>query len=776
MQRLDLPEEGVPIMSDIWRTIAASFLAVLLLLSVLSVSAAHSDTSDYFKITVIDAETGRGVPLVELKTTNKVRYYTDSNGIVAFFEPDLMDREVFFYIKSHGYEFTNRSDEDDGATLKVTRGGSVVLKIKRLNIAERLYRVTGEGIYRDSVLVGHPVPIKEPLLNGQVMGQDSVVVTPYKGRLFWTWGDTFGPAHFNGNSSGATSELPGKGGLDPSVGVDLKYFVNESGFSKGMCPLPDPGLVWIFWMVTLPDEKGTERLIASYSRIKNLDEAHERVIGVFNDKTESFERLARMDVSLKEPTLAGHPFRASSAGEDYFYFAGRRLFTRIKADLKYLSDPKTYEEFTPLVLGSRYDKETSKLDRGPDGRLIYAWKANTDAVNYKRQKELIAARKMKPEEALWQLRDIDTGEAIVNEAASLFWNDFRQRWVMLVEKDGQVWYAEGDTFVGPWVYAKKIVTHDRYSFYNVTQHPYFDQDGGRLIYFESTYTDAFANPKDVTPRYNYNQIMYRLALDDPRLILPAPVYRAKGANGKASYQLREEVASQNSWQRVEEIPFFAVPPNRKREGLIPIYSTLEHGNLVLRAEPLGGNGAQSQPIFYALPAAGETPASRLTGEWRCKAKSSNGEISFILEMKVNGDEIKGGYAKDNLVITSGRLKGDQVELNLKDERDSYTLTACLIQGKLIGEFKKSGTKEIGTWEGKRANLAWWQMALPAVVPLYEYRHIESGERVYSTEPNLKSNVLKRAAQPICRVWRNPMSLLIVDHMTKIGSSTGKGKH
>jgi len=619
----------VPLMRDLWRTIAAGFLTMLLLLSFVSTGAAPSDSSDYSKIAVVDEETGRGVPLVELKTTNDVRYYTDSNGILAFFEPDLMGKEVFFYVKSHGYEFTEKLDEDVGKILKATRGGSAVLKIRRVNVAERLYRVTGEGIYRDSVLVGHPVPIKQQLLNGKVMGQDSVV--------------------------------------------------NESGFSKPMCPLPDPGLVWLSWALALPDDKGTERLIAGYSRIKNLDEAYERVIGVFNDKTESFERLVRLDVSLKEPTLAGHPFRATAAGDDYFYFAGRRLFTRIKADLKHLADPKTNESFTPLTAGSKYEKAASKLDRSSDGRLIYAWKVNTDAVNQERQQELIAAGKMKPEEALWQLRDSDTGQAIAASPASVFWNDFRQRWVMLVERFGQVWYAEGDTLVGPWVYAKKIVTHDRYSFYNVTQHPYFDQDGGRLIYFEGTYADTFANPPDITPRYNYNQIMYRLILDDPRLFLPVPVYRVIGANGVTSYQLREEVASQNSWERIEEIPFFAVPPNRRREGLIAIYAAANQsaisGEVGLQRDLPAGKNAQVKPLFYAFPA-------------------------------------------------------------------------------------DDGGKNVSSL---------------GMVPLYEYRNSESGVGVYSTEPHLKSKVLKRAPQPICRVWRNPMSSLILDRMTKISSAVGKGK-
>jgi hypothetical protein len=45
----------------------------------------------------------------------------------------------------------------------------------------------------------------------------------------------------------------------------------------------------------------------------------------------------------------------------------------------------------------------------------------------------------------------------------------------------------------------------------------FDRDGGRIIYFEGTYTTTFSGNSDATPRYNYNQIMYKLDLSDPRL-------------------------------------------------------------------------------------------------------------------------------------------------------------------------------------------------------------------------------------------------------------------
>src|SRR5207344_2970407 len=128
-----------------------------------------------FRINVVDEQTKRGVPLVELRTVNGIAHYTDSNGIVAFREPGLMDKDVFFHVASHGYEFAKDGFGIRGKALRVTPGGEATLKIRRINIAERLYRVTGGGIYRDSVLVGAKTPLREPLLNALVVGSDSVV-------------------------------------------------------------------------------------------------------------------------------------------------------------------------------------------------------------------------------------------------------------------------------------------------------------------------------------------------------------------------------------------------------------------------------------------------------------------------------------------------------------------------------------------------------------------------------------------------------------------------
>jgi hypothetical protein len=65
--------------------------------------------------------------------------------------------------------------------------------------------------------------------------------------------------------------------------------------------------------------------------------------------------------------------------------------------------------------------------------------------------------------------------------------------------------------------AIKVASHDHYSFYNVVHHDFLDQEEGRLIYFEGAYTKTFSSAPVRTPLYDYNQIMYRLDLDDPRL-------------------------------------------------------------------------------------------------------------------------------------------------------------------------------------------------------------------------------------------------------------------
>ena len=114
---------------------------------------------------------------------------------------------------------------------------------------------------------GSSVPIDKPLLNANVKGQDSVQAVVYNNQINWFWGDTLYQVGFgNFRTSGATSQLPGMGGLSPSQGVNLNYYVDGSGNSKQMMPLTDPGPVWIDGLFTVKDNTGQERMLTHYSR------------------------------------------------------------------------------------------------------------------------------------------------------------------------------------------------------------------------------------------------------------------------------------------------------------------------------------------------------------------------------------------------------------------------------------------------------------------------------------------------------------------------------
>src|SRR5215207_7517799 len=70
-----------------------------------------------FVIRVVDDQTGRGVPLVELKTVNKVASWTDSAGLVAFDEPGMMGQDVYFHVGSPGYEYPKDFFDNRGLKL-----------------------------------------------------------------------------------------------------------------------------------------------------------------------------------------------------------------------------------------------------------------------------------------------------------------------------------------------------------------------------------------------------------------------------------------------------------------------------------------------------------------------------------------------------------------------------------------------------------------------------------------------------------------------------------
>jgi hypothetical protein len=520
-----------------WRTGARLFLAAFLLFECLPPcrpSYAHDDRppaatqpSRYFAIEIVDDQTARGVPLVELKTVSNIRLYTDSAGLVAIDDPALLGRDVYFSISSHGYEFPKDGFGFRGQRLTLTPGGVAKLKIKRLNIAERLYRITGEGIYRDSVMLGRPTPIKEPLLNAQITGQDSALAIVYRGKIHWFFGDTMRQSYPLGHywTAGATSQLPANGGLGPSTGVNLDYFTGADGFSRGVLPRVEGTPCWLDALMVLKDDHGADRMLAKSSLVKGVGNVVARQLVVWNDDKNAFDVLKQ--IPLDAPLYpSGHPFRIEDDGAQWIYFGDSYPTVRTKADWQSVQDLGSYEAFTCLPPGSSSSK-TPALDRDQDGRLIWAWKKNTPALQAGRLAELLKSGKLKQEEARFLPLDVETRKPVVLTMGSVTYNAFRKKWILIAHQLGgesshlgEIWYAEADKPEGPWPWARKIITHDHYSFYNPVQHPFFEQQGGRIVYFEGTYATTFSRDNDPTPRYDYNQIMYRLDLGDARLKLP----------------------------------------------------------------------------------------------------------------------------------------------------------------------------------------------------------------------------------------------------------------
>ncbi|HLJ56468.1 MAG TPA: hypothetical protein VKT77_15625 [Chthonomonadaceae bacterium] len=572
------------------RNTAARFGGLAVPLAFVLGLLAFAPPRDVFVIRVVDAQSGRGVPLVELRTTNDIAFVTDSNGIVAFREPGLMDRRVFFTITSPGYEYPADGFGYRGLALQTTSGGTATLKINRINIAERLYRQTGEGIYRDSVLAGIDTPLKHPLLDGDVMGQDSVIAVPYRGAIHWFWGDTGKPGYPLGNFGMTGAITPTD--LDPDRGIDFSYFTGADGFARPMIPIDAPGPVWLTGIA--PVDRGT-RMIGYYTRVKTLAEAYERGLALYNDRTDRFDPILRFDVKKPLP-LDGHPFLAQSGRRDYIVGtvggASPMPWARVPAALDSVKDLRSYEYFTCLKRGP--DGKTVP-DRDGSGRLLYGWKPGGPPITYDAQQRLVRQGSLKAAEGPFHLRDADTGRLLRPHNGSVCWNAYAGRWLMTfgevggdVSNLGEIWLTEADSAVGPWVYARKIATHPHMDFYNPTQQPFLDRDEGRKIYFEGTYVNTFSGNPIATPRYNYNNLMYRLLLDDPRLTLPLPVYeRASGGYGMRP-------AEPTAPGALRRIAFYAVPPPHPHAGLVAVY----HSDAGFQTSPPAPDAA---PLCFALP-------------------------------------------------------------------------------------------------------------------------------------------------------------------------------
>ena len=429
-----------------------------------------------FRIQLVDQENQWPVPLMQLKTVDNVSYVTDNAGVIAFNEPDLMGKEVWFDISGHGYGVPADGFGYRGVRLKPVPGEIAIVKVERQMIAQRVGRLTGSGLLAESQKCG----LYPEWRDTGVLGCDSVQTALYQGKVFWAWGDTSLANYPLGifHTSAAVTELPTyeKPFLaQPPLMPHFELFRDGEGKPCGVAPMPGEGPTWLSGMLTLKDAQGNEKLCAVYNKIKEFLTPYEKGLCVWSDEKKQFERVRVIwERSSEQPMRLfpeGHPvYWKDKKGKDWILFGD---------PLPRLKCPASYEAWLDT---DSWEKIESPM-------------ALPDAENPEQQVRL--------------------------HSGSMQWSGYLKRWVGIFVQNGgnpselgEVWYTEAESPFGPWSPAIKILTHQRYTFYNPRLHPELVPADSPYLLFEGTYSKQFSSEPVATPRWDYNQVLYRLDLED----------------------------------------------------------------------------------------------------------------------------------------------------------------------------------------------------------------------------------------------------------------------
>lgn len=442
----------------------------------LATTATAAMPAGFCRIEVVEKGSGWPVPLVELRTTHQVRFVSDNAGVIAFDLPELMGRETWFDVLGHGYEIPKDGFGYRGVRLKPEPGQTLKVEVTRNIIARRLGRITGAGLFAESQKLGAELDWKE----SGVLGCDSVQNAVHRGKLFWLWGDTtlahypLGVFH---STSGTTAVQP-LTHFQPPVRLIYDYFTGPKGLPCGVAQMPGDGPTWISGLVSLPDSNGVPRLVGAYQKIRGFVDAYEWGLCVWNEAAAKFEPL-------------------------------RVLWRKTEATPK----PPLVPDGQPAIWKDAKGREWLLLCNPlPRFRCPATFEAWQDSSQWEA---------LQPPEKLVSAAD---GQSVKLHNGSMAWHPWRQQWVTVFVQEGgkpsalgEVWYAEAKSPTGPWGKAVKVLTHENYTFYNPRLHPEFIVTNSPVLLFEGTYSQTFANRPQPTPRYDYNQMLYRLDLDAPAL-------------------------------------------------------------------------------------------------------------------------------------------------------------------------------------------------------------------------------------------------------------------
>ena len=475
-----------------------------MLLAWASLAVANVSAGPPCRVRVVDEETGWPVPLVTLRTVHEVAFHTDNAGVVALDVPELEGVETWLHLEADGYELAPDGFGYRGFRLVPQRGGRHEVRVRRTVAAKRLGRLTGGGMFAESQKVGEELDWAE----SGVMGCDSVQTAWHRGRLHWAWGDTQLARYPLGifHMLGATTAGRPFDSLEPPLRPRFEFHRDRTGNLRAVAELDGPGPTWVSGLASLPDASGQPRLVGHFVKIDPPLTVYRSGLCVWDDDENRFVERLRLwdrdgdgdrasrfgagDVSSPPANVpSGHaiPWRDEDGGR-WLLFGDPFPTLRVPATFEGWSDPDS-------------------------------WVA------------------IRPPTHLWSAAAAGTGDTrrVEPHRGGVAWHPWRKRWVTVFgEKGGEpsylgeIWYAEAHEPTGPWGPAVKVLSHRRHTFYNPKVHSGFTDADPPVLLFEGTYTKAFSRDAQATPRYEYNQILYRLNLDDPALApaaIPEPPNR-----------------------------------------------------------------------------------------------------------------------------------------------------------------------------------------------------------------------------------------------------------
>lgn len=426
-----------------------------------------------FRISVVDDQNGWPVPLVELRTTHHMRFITDNAGVIAFDVPELMNVQTWLHVQGHGYSVKKDRFGFAGVRLVPKPGGATTIRVTRELPAKRLGRITGGGLFAESQKLGEELEWKEQ----GILGCDSVQNVIHDDKLYWNWGDTTLPQYPLGrfHMIGARTPLQPLASFEPPVRLRYDYFTGQNGTPRNVAQMPGEGPTWLGGYVSLPDRGGRQRLVATYSKIKPPLTVYEIGLCQWDETTAKFKKATTIwsrtaSETKPPPTPHGHPVLWRDKNDETWVLFGDPFPSlRCRATFEHWSDPQHWEKLSPQH----------------------------------------------------SVPTVDPNRQVKPHRGAIAWNDFREKWVTVFTQAygensalGELWYAEADAPTGPWQNAIKVVTHDKYTFYNPQLHPGFTPKASPMLLFEATYTQMFSGASAPTPRHNYNQVLYRLDLDE----------------------------------------------------------------------------------------------------------------------------------------------------------------------------------------------------------------------------------------------------------------------